>query len=355
MGLFGSDKKKSGEQLRTLSEKEIQDKLYGPFRTSSSVVRDEYAVKQPQVAAKPTTSVTSTHVESRDLFKSSTLTKPESSSHLSTFRPEPTEKNRDNISSSRFGGDAAADSKSFSNRPKIEARIKSEVRQGPSVVSRLGTASMHFVRVLGNGIFSVLRSIIHLVARLIAVIDLRNARVRTGAYWAGGILLLAGLLFSIHNLNVKREAAMKAPRKKVEAPAFFGIKKKEAKKAVDVSPNEESASPLSPSVSVSDTGKLGADDLLPAPKTQTVVSKGTHVIQVATFATEDDARRLSSKVKESGMVSFVKPLTRSTGKVYYCVFIGRFASSQEAETNLEQFKKKEVSRSFQDAFVRTLD
>lgn len=359
MGLFGSDKKKSGEQLRTLSEKEIQDKLYGPFRSSATVVKDDYAVNLHPAPSKSSASVIAPSVESRDLFKSS-LPKPEAVSPSPILsRPDSSEKKRENTSPARFSPDNAADSKAFSSRARVEPRVKSEVRHGgPSPLANIGKAIGHVLRIIGNGLFSALRAVIHVIAKAFSAVDFRSARVRTMAYWTVGLCVLGGLFFSIHNLNAKREVAMKAPRKKVEVPAFFGFKKKAGKPVEAPSTSSvDMASPLTPVAPVADGGTVASTTSnapLSEPKSK-AVGRGSHVIQVATFATEEDARRLAAKIKESGMTSFVKPLTRSSGKVYYCVFIGRFASSQEAETQLEQFKKKEASRSFQDAFVRTLD
>ncbi len=346
MGLLGSSKKKVNEQLRTLSEKEIQDKLYGSYRSSSSTVRDDYSLKSLP-PSKPAVSVNLPPVESRDLFKSTaTISKPEPQ-QAPSVRSENGEKKQETRPKYT---EPLSDEKRFRDRNQPEARPKTLTPKGPSIGDKVGDYLGQALRVLGNAVFSVLRLMIRSFAQVFVALDFRKAKVRTSAYWIGGIIVLASLLFSIHHLNIRREAAMKAPRKKVAASSFFGFKKKEIK-AVPVVKIEEPA--LTP-VAAEETSAVSlreADGALQMSD----YKQGSHVIQVATFATEDDAKRLSSKIKESGMPSFVKPLTRSTGKVYYCVFIGRFTSAQDAEKRLEQFKKKEVSRSFQDAFVRSLD
>src|SRR6185369_5048276 len=51
MGLFG---KKKAESLKTLTEKEIQNKLYGRFRTeSSAAVEETFSPPNPALRHKP--------------------------------------------------------------------------------------------------------------------------------------------------------------------------------------------------------------------------------------------------------------------------------------------------------------
>ena len=82
--------------------------------------------------------------------------------------------------------------------------------------------------------------------------------------------------------------------------------------------------------------------------------QGAYAIQVATFASKNDADSLAKKLKGSGLKAFVRSLTRPGGRVYQCVFLGRFATYGEAESMLAEFKKQESAKPFQDAFVRTL-
>ena len=77
-------------------------------------------------------------------------------------------------------------------------------------------------------------------------------------------------------------------------------------------------------------------------------------IQAATFAIRTDAQNLVDKINSESLPALVKPLSRGAGsKVYFCVVIGGFKTSQEAELKLVEFKKKEISKPFRDAFVRS--
>ena len=78
-------------------------------------------------------------------------------------------------------------------------------------------------------------------------------------------------------------------------------------------------------------------------------------IQVCTYAAEEDATHLAERIRQENLNAFVKKTKRSTSKIYYTVFIGRFKDYQEAQKTLSQFRKKEISRNFQDAFIRTLE
>jgi len=80
-----------------------------------------------------------------------------------------------------------------------------------------------------------------------------------------------------------------------------------------------------------------------------------YVIQVATYSNSADADRIVESLKGEGAAAFSKSLTRPSGKVYYSVFIGRYSNFEQAQQNLESFRKKDASKSFQDAFIRTLD
>ena len=166
-------------------------------------------------------------------------------------------------------------------------------------------------------------------------LDFRKPNVRLAAYWLGAFAFLGLLFLSIHHLNIKREGAMKnAPRHlRVKAVAVPAPAPVETKK-------ETPAEPVP----------------APVPETQIPAAElGTYAIQVATFAAPEDARHLVSRLGQGQFSSFVKPLSRAGGKVYYCVFIGRFKTFRHAQKQLEVFRRTPDGQSFKDAFVRSLE
>ena len=79
-----------------------------------------------------------------------------------------------------------------------------------------------------------------------------------------------------------------------------------------------------------------------------------YVIQIATYINREDAQKMSDQLVQEGFPSFIENLSRQNGKVYFCVFIGRFGAYSEAESMLSEFKKKAIAQPFQDAFIRAL-
>jgi cell division septation protein DedD len=207
---------------------------------------------------------------------------------------------------------------------------------------------------MGQGVKAVLFALVLAVKTLLVFIfrifnrvDFRSPEVRRAAYIAAGVIFLGGLFASIHLLNVNREVAMKQPRKVVRpAPT-------PAAKPVASSVPAQNAAPAARAETAAVTPARETLIAPAGPAAETAVQKG-HVIQIATFAAQADADKLVLKVQQEGMKAFVKPLVRTGGKTYYCVFIGAFASNAEAEQQLAKFKKKELARPFQDAFIRTL-
>src|SRR5437667_372327 len=83
MGLFGILRKKDSDQLRTLSEKEIQDKLYGGFRLNQEAVQalPEEAKRSGFPNSIP--AIQEPAPESQDLFPSPTTSPSKTESPIS--------------------------------------------------------------------------------------------------------------------------------------------------------------------------------------------------------------------------------------------------------------------------------
>ena len=276
-------------ELKTLSEREIQNRLYGNYRAETVAVED--AVQTPRV------------VEKREAG------------------PPP-------------------------RAPKEERRPKIRIVRESSFSKPILPAVLAFLKLSARSLGELLRFLGGRWGRLLLSLDFRKPAVRRTAYAAGGIAFLAGLFAGIHLLNAQREIAMKAPRPPAaaspapnSAEAVSGTKDRRESTAGE-KPSMPSGSSLSPAAAID--GEISV--------------KQPYVIQVATFAQEEDAGRLAERLGRAGAGPrvFVKALSRAGGRIYYCVFIGRFADYPDAESRLAKFKRMEAARPFQDAFIRSL-
>ncbi len=326
MTLFNG-KKKSGDQLRTLSEKEIQDKLYGSFRTAAGSVRDAEYSRETMTA---------------------TLPKAPATEYFKPAAPKTEQPKAPQVHAEKPAVERPAERPRSWQPGKQSAETKPPAPRKPSSFN--GAKAAKFFSDLshktGSALIVLFREAVALFIQLILALDFRKPKVRLAVYWGMAGLFLTVLLAGIHFLNIQRETAMKKPRRAAivqpvdETSAAQAQPKKKAQKQT------QTDAPLS----------AAQTEAAPAATDRAVeVNRaGSHVIQVATFAAEADAVKLSSRLKEDSLSSFVKPLTRSSGKVYYCVFIGRFTDAPAAEKKLDEFRQKEVAKSFQDAFVRTI-
>ncbi len=345
MGFFDA-KKKSGDNFRTLSEKDIQQKLYGHLRQNHKAVQEDlpsYArpIQEAQKSAVSLKTIPSVP-KSSDLF----ISQENDAALLSEPRKVVSEPRPASLASS-------APAKAY-----IEKSTKVVPPSHPSkpilenVVQILKTALFKLAEVLGFLITGVLR--------IIASIDFRKPAIRKAFYTVAGIAFLMFVLFSIHMLNVQREEAMKNPAKKPRALKKVEKAQEPESTSLTVSNEIQSKAASSTEAPQKETAKQAvpatslSNQALSPSSPALSVSQGNYVIQVATFATKIDAQNLAGRFKEAELSAFVKPLSRSGGRVYYCVFIGRFQTQQQAEEKLSIFKKKEVSKPFQDAFVRSL-
>ncbi len=377
MGLFG-DKKKGFESLKTLSEKEIQSKLYGHLRKSDRIIQEDLP------------SLSKPRQETQTVYKSSEATKtltPSVSSPVKTTAP-------DLFKPQEFRPDAPAVSRrteeevSIKNtdlKPSVTAKIYTDKYAKPhetksniftKTSSGIGGALLQTVKQIGFKSVEVLGTAISGILRLFASLDFRKPAVRKFFYAVLTIAVLAFIFIGIHHLNKNREIAMKTPGKKLSAQ-----KKKEKSSnpsqpltAALTASNSNNAPATVSATSVAETALAKAEKKtegipvksetkITTPISAKAEAKKTsspavevpgYVIQVATFATQDDAGRLVQKFQAAGFSSFFKSVARSGGRVYYCVFIGKFATHQDADDKLSEFKKQEVAKPFQDAFVRSV-
>jgi cell division protein FtsN len=191
--------------------------------------------------------------------------------------------------------------------------------------------------------------------------------VRAILFWGAGLALLFFLFTSVHLLNIRREAAMKAPRTSpaaapaaaepaeadaVEEPAPAPVKKVKPDSEVLSAPagSEEALPPAA----AEERRKPAAAEPREAPASR-AAAPTRYVIQVATYANASDAEKVVGNLRGAGLAAFVKELRRPSGRVYYSVLIGGFAAFQEAQAFFERFREREIAKPFPDAFIRNAD
>ncbi len=362
MSLFG--KKNNPEVNKTLSEREIQQRLYGHLRNPHN------GTQPPPVSinkeSKATGSIPSVQADTR------TAVKP-----LNTVPLPPRQHTKP--------ADGAEDLFRFSHKPEEAKPPAERVRVERTVVpskpvvkpaekkpspfagaaafaaGKLLPGAAKLLKAVFMAVFQIFAVVVGWVVQFFLRIDFKNPQIRRTFYWTLGIGLFAFMLVSIHILNMKREFAMKhTPKsvytkqkpkkaKRVEAPAPVPAAEATASETSLLSAAVPGAATAASAASVAAAPAVETPAAVPAHP----VMKG-QVIQIATFAVQADAQKLVDKLRQDSWACFVKPLVRPGGKTYYCVFLGAFKSYQEAETKLSEFKKKDISKPFQDAFIRTL-
>ena len=384
MGLFGN-KKKGNESLHTLSEKEIQARLYGTFRNPQATASDVPMTAPPAAKSSPNGGYAQEF--SRPAVKNS---KPETMMNRSSLPAVDPESEKDLFKMSQSVQSSGLSNKvqpgdtvpSFSKETSQFTPAPKPAPKAPSFpVGAWVSAAARLFRGFVLKTLAALGWALRSLFRLVLAIDFRKPLVRRFAYGVGIFALLAFLFGSIQSLNGKREAAMKNPPKpavrKIHASApkqakAAASKKQEQKKTVEAQKTPASETPQNTADSKASAAKTSKKESKPATDGKAVETKdsnpaavpaavgpapssqGNYSIQIATFAAREDAEKLTSALTAQQFETFIKPLNRPGGRVYYCVFVGHYPSSAEGEKKLEDFKKKDVAKPFQDAFVRSV-
>lgn len=343
MNFFGIKKIKG--DLKTLSEKEIQVKLYGHLRTPHPGAVDSAAVITAPKPIRPVVNGPQPRILTPDERKA--IAMPSAPAYQKTNEEKKAE--------------TASSAKRFQ---PVQPKTSVFASAVSSAARKIVSAIFNLVKTAFTLIAQILVAALGVLTQFFLKIDYKNPRVRRAFYWTLGLGLLAFLLVGIHVLNVKREIAMKHPNRTISVRPK--AKKKAAAIPVQVASQtaisehaaEEQAaaaktasSPLAPVTAESAAASSAAS--APAAETPAPSQKG-QVIQIATFAAQGDAEKLVDRLKKDGWPCFAKPLVRPGGKTYFCVFLGAFKTYQEAETKLSEFKKKEIAKPFQDAFIRSV-
>ncbi len=188
---------------------------------------------------------------------------------------------------------------------------------------------------------------------------------RMATVWGMGAVIVAVLFISVHSLNSFRTKAMKAPKQEGFASTISArkVRQKTAQTKKQVIKVPEARQPLSLATKDQPTKEipLPAAAIPPASPAAKEPTPGTpvgaqdpYVIQVCTYASEADANKLIEELKGQQITSFFQSSTRSSGKTFYLVFLGRYKDLREAQARLKEFRSKTISKSFPDSFIRTL-
>lgn len=350
MGLFGIIMKKDSGQLRTLSEKEIQDKLYGSFRVNQELTHE--LPSESKHGSSTPTMIQDSAPESQDLFQQPPAQKIEPLRLGEDRIRASLDKKKEGMRLAAAKFKEWADEEIETATSAVQLGWKEEKKKARHATN----PPRHYpkpevgeiIRTLAGRVTEFFSFLINKMGGAIRALVSQLTSVKQRGYWASGFAIFL-LLISVHFLNVRHEAAMKLPR--LSRPARSLPKNTEPAVNFLVTTAKEAivgSSPLSP---VSKTGE--EQSVAPA----SIINDSERlpfVIQVCTYAAEEDATRLVERVHRENLSAFVKKSKRAGGKTYYSVFVGRFKDYSEAQKILAQFRKKEISRNFQDAFIRTL-
>lgn len=340
MGPFGN-KNKLKEGLHTLTEKEIQDKLYGQFRTHQPVVHDEARVLKSKEAAAAL---------KRDEVFSKSAAPPRMEEDTRQIRERKKAEERLARISEWADEEAEAVTKASKYGWQQNSGKSFSKNQSPPAVK---PASQNIV-------FSALKIAVVTISGILKIFSAPVFRSRNFIYFASAAAFLFVMFLGIHTLNVQRETAMKIPHKAVTPQVLAEKIKASLEKGKPAQPPAVSvSSPSAARPAVRETQVTAvspeAAPVRPAEvQAKPAALEAPYVVQIATFASEIDAQNLVESFEGENLPAFTKDLKRAGGKIYYSVFLGRYKNYQEAQRGLGFFRKKVVAKSFQDAFIRTL-
>ncbi len=335
MGFFPKKKGAKDPQASPLSEAEIHRKLYGEFESEAEaahvapVERDHF--KDP-VTSSPSGKESRT---SADLFSVSNNVPAEPEAPARPVRP--VIKSPENPS--RYVPIHEFEKKEGSTVDPADAyaRFRSGV-----------TASKMKDRIfkMAAGIFEDSRK------SLAGLMDPKRVMVRRVLTWSAAVLVVFLLFWGVNALNSQREVAMKTQYKRHKEPRQTA--------AVASKPSSvPAASAVERSVVVTPAAPHPREVVItPAAlvkhKEVAANSAGPYSIQVVTYPGKADAEQVVETLKKDKLDAFLKEYKRTSGRVFYVVFIGGYRTEAEAQAQLVKFRAKEVARPFQDAFVKTI-
>jgi cell division septation protein DedD len=346
--------------MKVLTEKEIQDRLYGKYRAHSDTTSMP-AVQDLKVAQVQEPKTTQSASPSADLFsvrpaepKRDVAVPPLAIKTTEEVPAKPMEgERREQIGKwikeeNKLPAEAVPKWKNDERAAyKKPVTVQSRSARTPGVAWEAVAGSLtRFFGLVGGIVSALLRGVLSLFWKALTSIDLTHPGIKQGLYWTSIAGLLAFIFFGIHALNANREMAMKSPAKQVRPSARHAA----------VVPKTEEPKPV-PAVQTVAAPQEVREEQVPVRETAAPAAPETRAgfgVQVATYVNEDDAQSALGRFQKAGFEAFVKSAKRSEGKRFYSVYLGPFESYRQAQTELAKFKKHEVSKPFQDAFVRSI-
>ncbi|MDD5670816.1 MAG: SPOR domain-containing protein [Candidatus Omnitrophica bacterium] len=360
---FFSAKRKGTDAPQTLTEKEIQQRLYGHFRSG----RGSYLTTLPsKVEEKSVNSVVvDDHAQvefKKDLFS------PANSS-TSSLNKNASKENIDSAAALKWTKakiPVNTESKMTSDLGFVHAQERVEaptkkldakdhwlllwyLKWKPSVQAGINS--------LGDGLGKMGLALLT-VPKIIAVFlyDRRKWFIKS-FNWIVAIAVIIGLFSAVNYLNVKREKAMKESSMHPKSNKTVTARKEQNRpQPMEATTNAQAQNDDMGQSQNSSNEPVAAATSKTTSSVEPSVKQGTgrFVIQIATYADENDARKVLNRLKENQIPTFIKGFERVGGKVYYSVFIGRFESHADAENAYNDFKKSDLAQLFRDAFIRIL-
>ncbi len=334
-----------------LTEAEIKKKLYGDFDTESADAHSStHEVKMNAAAFESQSAV------KREFSSGATLRSP---SFGSTSKPESITPRTTPSFSQSVENKTGFSHKAASVAPRQFASNQ-DWKASASKVSKA------ILGVLAGVLWKVGSYLVQTLDFILRLLDPRKPQARKLLYSITACILVAALFFGVFRLNAQRKKAMlgelrstdvvvvdsKKPASpaSVVAPVSVASDAKHVPAQIQKTESQESA--LKALQNSRGTVAATAEVEPSAP----AVTAGKYVIQVATYAVLEDAKRVVQSINQAGFTAFLKKQIRnSTGHAFYPVYLGRFESSAAAQQTLSRFRKASVARPYQDSFIRTLE
>ena len=334
MGLFGR-RKGTDATSSVLSESETQKKLYGDFadKTSHAVIGDRDSFREP--------------VPSPSLPKESS---PEKETPFDLFSAQ-----KDALSETTLSPRHVFPDPKPTEHPSRYVPLH-DFEKKPTASVPVSSGSDSYARFRynqpdenkWNASLGLLKGFSGKMSELFKfILDPEQVVLRRIFYWGAAILVVFLLFGGVNALNSQREEAMrgryKIPGESASVKTPNAVTAVVSNKSVTERPVVITPAPVRPKkVRVPEGGTTVA-----APM------NASYVIQVVTYPTKQDADQAVNTFRRAGFRAFIKENSRPSGRLFYLVLLGNFHTEAEAQAQLLKFRAKDVSRPFQDAFVKS--
>lgn len=349
-------KNKSRESLKKLTEKDIQEKLYGSYNSPQL----DLELDNPQSARLENDEILDSPVSSKKMASfSESVTAFVAGREKEAKRAQPTSEKKSLSSETERVTTANVKAvhvqgRSFQYRPRKPWFRNTMKKAGAALQSNMQKA----ISVLQTGVANVVFFLVQLVKFSVNYVHLHHGGLKKTSLWFLGALGLFALFSSVHYLNEKREDAMQKftgqDSAVDESESMKALAETGAAEITKVAVEENVLKPVDSVQQVSSESQEKAIEHVGSVNQEGNAGTGRFVVQVATYVNEADAIRVTELLKGSGWPAFIKPVPRTGGKVFYSVYIGRFDSYAAAQKVFSEFKKSVAAAPFQDSFIRKL-